>query len=61
MYFKKPLVPNTKNMVNEGINDKETKFNVVETSITHHKEKIKLTQSTKQTNYKHLKVKNINL
>ena len=56
-----PLIPTTENMFQEGINDMETKFNMAETSITHHKKKIKSTQSTKQTKHKHLKVKKINL
>ena len=55
------LVPTTENMVKEGINDMETKLNVLETTITRHRGEIKLTQSTKQTNHKHQKVKYINL
>ena len=54
---KKPLVTTTDKMVKEGINDMETKPNVVKEAITHIIVKIKLTQSTKQTNHKHLKVK----
>ena len=47
MSYNKLLVSTTENMVKEGINDMETKLNVAETAITHHKEKIKLKQSTK--------------
>ena len=53
-------MPTTEMMVKEGINDMETKRNVVEIAITHHKGG-KLTQSTKQTNHKHLKLKKINI
>ena len=56
MSSNKPLVTNTQKIVKEGINDTETKRNVVRKAITHHKGK-KLTQSTKHTNQKHLKVK----
>ena len=42
MYSKKPLVPTIENMAKEGINAMETKRNVAEKAITHHKEKIKL-------------------
>ena len=41
MSFNNPLVPNTENMVKEGINNTETKRNVVKTAITAHKEKNK--------------------
>ena len=40
MSSKNPLVPNIENMVKEGIHYMETKHNVVEKAITHHKEKI---------------------
>ena len=39
MSYKNPLFPTTENMVKEGINNMETKLNVVEKAITHHKEK----------------------
>ena len=61
MSSNKPLVHTTEKMAKEGINDMETKRNVVKTAITYTKGKIKLTQTSKQTNYKHLKVKKINL
>ena len=41
------LVPTTEKMVKEGINNMETKPNLVKIDIIHHKEKIKLKQSTK--------------
>ena len=37
MSSNKPLVHTTKKMVKEGINNMETKRNVVKTAITHHK------------------------
>ena len=42
MSYNKPLVPTIDKMVKEGINDIETKRNVVEKAITHHKEKNKI-------------------
>ena len=61
MSSKKLLVPNTDNMAKEGINNMETKPNVVEKVINNRRKKIKLTPCIKQTNHKHLKVKKINL
>ena len=55
------MVSTTDKMVKEGINDTETKPNVVEKAITHRMGEIKLTPKTKQTNHKHLKVRQINL
>ena len=43
MFSKNPLVHTTEKMAKEGIIDMETKCYVVEKSITHHKEKLKLT------------------
>ena len=43
MSSKNPLVPKKEDMVKEWIDDMEKKFNLVEKSITHQKEKIKLT------------------
>ena len=54
------MVVTTDEMVKEWINDMETKNNVVEEAIPHPIAKIKFTPSMKQTNHKHLKVKNIN-
>ena len=34
MYYNKPLVPTTEKMGKEGINNMETKHNVVKTAIT---------------------------
>ena len=42
MSSKNPLFPITEKMVKEGINDIETKRNVVEKAITHHKGKNKI-------------------
>ena len=61
MSSKNQLVTTTEKMVKEGINDMETKPNVVKEAITPPIEKNKLTQSMKQTNHKHIKVKQINL
>ena len=42
MSSKDPLVPTTENMAKEGIGDMETKLNMMEKAITHHKEKNKI-------------------
>ena len=60
MSSKNILVTTTEKMVKEGINDMETKPNVVKEAITHPIEKIELTQSRKKKNHKHLKAKKLN-
>ena len=42
MSSKNPLVHTKLKMIKEGINDMETKYNVVKKSITRHKGKIKI-------------------
>ena len=60
MSSKNPFFTITYKMVKEWITDMETKPNVVKEAITPFIEKIILTQSMKQINHKHLKVKKIN-
>ena len=54
------MVATTYKMAKEGIIGTETKPNVIDKAITYPMKK-KLTQQTKQTNNKYLKVKMINL
>ena len=55
------MVPTTDNMVKEGINDMETKPNVVEKSITHRKEKNKIDAIKETDKPQASQSKNINL
>ena len=58
MSYNKPLVPTKAIMVKEGINNMETKLNVVKTAITHHKRGNKIDTVNKIDKPQSSKIKN---